>query len=69
MSLSLDIVLALEQAATWKEDKPFRDAELFRAAANRIRELEAGLRAIASEKTCSCGATELAQDTLESQPF
>ena len=36
-----ELVTRLNDAANWKDRKPYRDAELFREAAVRIAELEA----------------------------
>jgi len=45
--MSDDIVISLEKAATYKENNPYHDATLLRAAADHIRKLEAALREIA----------------------
>ena len=44
-----DIVLSLELAATYEEEKPYHNVVLLRTAANRIRVLEAVLIEIAKK--------------------
>lgn len=39
----------LRAAADWKDDKPYRDADLFRLAADRIEQLQAVLEEIAGD--------------------